>query len=227
MSERPILFSAPMVRAILAGRKTQTRRVVRLPHQNPLGEWKPTTIGGYGVTDSRGHVVAERPAIWHTRTGDTIAAPWETGDTLWVRETCRAHERSDGLDGVVYEADGAFHEIENTIEAGERWSVLYGYRGKRGATVPPIHVPRWASRITLRVESVRVERVQDISDDDAYAEGAAEWADAQDLRHSDGTPAKYPSAHHAFRALWDSINAKRDYGWDANPWVWVVQFARI
>jgi len=218
MSEKPILFSGSMVRAMLAGTKTQTRRVVKLP----------------GL-----------PCVTDAQQADNImrgACPYgHQGDRLWVRETCRAHELTDteaetdawnlmqrmdtetpiyGLDGVVYVADNYFKPIDNTREASDRWGDLNAYRGNRGATVPPIHMPRWASRITLGIVSVRVERVQEISEADAKAEGC------------EPKPGTYTAdfALHgyvaAYRDLWDSLNAKRA-PWSSNPWVWVVEFERV
>lgn len=160
---------------------------------------------------------------------------------LWVRETCRAHEITDreadndtfrlgfeqppyGLDGVIYLADGSFRAIENTREASDAWLIMNTYRGKRGATVPPIHMPRWASRILLEIVAVRVERLQDISEADALAEGihagAGEFAGCYWCSPAmSGTTAK-----ECYARLWDGINPG---SWDANPFVWVLEFKRV
>jgi hypothetical protein len=138
-----------------------------------------------------------------------------------VRETCRAEELPDtGLDGVRYEADGAFREIENTFEAGNKWLALstYGGKGVHCRRVPAIHMPRWASRITLEVIAVRVERLQDISEEDAQAEGAE--------LHTEYMPMKVGfNYRQAYGGLWESINGSGS--WDTNPWVWVVEFKRM
>ncbi|TAN06137.1 MAG: hypothetical protein EPN38_09385 [Rhodanobacteraceae bacterium] len=232
--EHPILFSAPMVRAILDGLKTQTRRVVRL---NDAGR------------------VARAGKQWHPDDPDAVlACPFgQPGDRLWVRETCRAEELESGLDGVRYVADRAFMGIKNTQEAEWAWADLNAYRGKGGAVVPAIHMPRWASRITLEVTGVRMERLQDISEADATAEGARAvpwgtwWQGYQDLGDMDlihqeargeappewmiepkrmkDRPWLDRSAVAEFRTLWESINGAGN--WDANPWVWVVEFRRI
>lgn len=162
MKERPILFSGPMVRAILDGRKTQTRRVVK-PRQGMLDDW----------------------------TG--LPCPYgKPGDRLWVRETCY-FEQPHGE--VIYRADPGSEKALDPEFTGLRWR-------------PSIHMPRWASRITLEIVNVRVERLQDIRVDDARAEGVT---------------AKWPV--HGFRNLWQSING---FGsWDANPWVWVVEFRNM
>lgn len=162
----------------------------------------------------------------------------QPGDRLWVRETSRAHELTDkeaeadtfgvierlglevppcGLDGVVYAADNAFREIENSREASERWMKMNAYRGMQGATVPAIHMPRWASRITLEVTGVRVERLQDISEADARAEGC-------DAYLAEESPA-IDQARMDYANLWESINGPGS--WDLNPWVWVVGFKRV
>lgn len=214
LSSRPILFSAPMVQAILAGSKTQTRRVIK--------QW-------FDYEYDEGWPMAEHDGIWQR-----ARCPYgQAGDLLWVRETCRAHEITDeeartdkfgvmerlglemppfGLDGVIYSADGAFREIDNTIAASIAWGELHAYRGKAGATVPPIHMPRWASRITLGVMSVRAQRLQDISERDCCAEGC-------------GSPITRDCKKPKFRDLWESINGAGS--WDVNPWVWAVEFERV
>ena len=216
MTERPILFSAPMVRAILAGTKTQTRRVAKHPLAQNLSYIVDIGKGWFG--DEEGEV--------------QIRCPYgQPGDRLWVRETSRAHELTDkeaeadtfgvierlglevppcGLDGVVYAADNAFREIENSREASERWMKMNAYRGMQGTTVPAIHMPRWASRITLEVTGVRVERLQDISEADAISEG---------------TPFPCGGWVGGYQKLWESIHGPGS--WDLNPWVWVVEFKGV
>lgn len=205
MRERPIIFSAPMVLALLEGLKTQTRRIVKrqpLPFVGPM----PVTLG-------------------------SAFCPYgQPGDRLWVRETCRAHELSDaeaeqdmygvmerrglelppyGLDGVIYAADGSFREIENTQQASNSWTELFHYRGKRGATVPPIHMPRWASRITLEITNVQAQPLQQISERDCCAEGC-------------GSPITRDCKKPKFIALWESIHGEGS--WNFNPWVWAIEF---
>lgn len=221
--EKPILFSAPMVRAILAGTKTQTRRLVKLPlAPNHLGCWEETTVGGEGEFLSDGSPAPLDVAIWHTRTGACVASRVRVGDRLWVREAWRAWERDeDGLDHIWHRADGSKIPIPNTRAAGD--FVV----GKFDRWRPGIHMPRWASRITLEVAEVRVQRLGDISEEDAEAEGV----EAMD-GHLD-EPALYRRAKEMggtatdarvwYAALWDLINAKRA-PWSANPWVWAVSF---
>lgn len=186
MTEHPIIFSAPMVLAILAGRKTQTRRVFQRP-------W-PDTDDVRFDGDTR-EWYSERGA-WHRR------ARWVPGDTLWVKEGWQAAETGAGR-CLVYRADSPQSQATGVHAISDAPTLKW--RSAR-------FMPRQASRITLRVTDVRVERVQDISEADAIAEGvtAPAWG-----------------ARDAFRGLWDSLNAKRGYGWDVNPWVSVTTFERV
>ena len=194
MKERPIIFSAPMVRAILSGAKTQTRRIVKPLHMAT-------------VDAEQFPILAMCP----------YGSP---GGQLWVRETCRAEAIDDeGLCGVRYVADGQFMPIANTREASDRWVQLYWYRGMEGATVPPIHMPRWASRITLEITDVRVERLQDISGMDAKREGVSVPAHIPE----DGADLDY--ARRGFRRLWEEIHGGGS--WEKNPWVWVIKFKKL
>ena len=176
--ERPILFSGPMVRAILEGRKTQTRRVVKLPKDaSPYAELHHIDLLGNAVfTD-----------------GSVVRAFAQAGTRLWVRETWSG----TGMD-VVYKSDDL-----------SSWRQLSPWR-------PSIHMPRWASRITLEVTGVRVERLQDISEEDAKAEGS------KIMNHDD---IGWHSYQRGFQTLWESINGPGS--WDADPWVWVVEFKHI
>lgn len=221
MKEHPILFSGPMIRALLDGRKTQTRRMV-MPMRGLQSKWltvesinkSPRLYMCYTNPDRRFGAQMEHP-----RGGPLgwVECPYgEPGDRLWVRETCRAEELPDGLDGVRYAADKGFVPIVDTQEATDRWIDLNAYRGQKGSVVPAIHMPRWASRITLEVTGVRVERLNDITDADAEAEG---WPGFTDDNGMDSMA--------WYSDLWDSLNAARGYEWDVNPWVWVMEFRRI
>lgn len=238
MKERPILFSARLVRAILDGRKTQTRRVIRPTVRRANG------VGVYSE-DERGVV-----EVVNTFDGEPIDAPeiscpyGEPGDRLWVRETWAHYQtvnhvqRSDGRafdevsDGLAgYRADG--HEtiqdfrdhvrltsgcdLQDVLINGNRWR-------------PSIHMPRWASRITLEVTEVRVERLQAIDEEDARAEGVTCWVcDRPVLQSNQDACACFHGgdARVSFCELWDDINARRGFGWASNPWVWVISFRRL
>ncbi|AOJ74366.1 MULTISPECIES: hypothetical protein [Burkholderia cepacia complex] len=233
MTERPILFSGPMVRAILEGRKTQTRRIIKLPHNNPLGAWEPTTAGGGSVKYAGGTPAPELAAIWHTRTGDCYVCPHgDVGDRLWVRETHEVRrigtETFEGARptrryaGIAYQADDGRAEVDIDLDTFQALDA----KGSRGWT-PSIHMPRWASRITLEIRGVRAERLQSISEADAIAEGidrtAAGFWSTYDQSDTNGTY----SPRLSYQCLWDGINAARGHGWDANPWVWVVEFRKV
>lgn len=218
MKERPILFSGPMVRAILEGRKTQTRRVMKnVPSWDHFGkdimDWGLSGIHqcGYGEDDQlegtdRWYLDVQTDVDDHSRR--VIRCPYgQPGDRLWVRETW-------GTGGYfpypyAYRADGV--EYPN-----ERWN-------------PSIHMPRAACRLVLEITDVRVERLQAISEADIYAEGAIteEWLEWREDVASIGKPegSTIERERDVWRRLWSSINGQAS--WDANPWVWVVGFRRI
>jgi hypothetical protein len=187
VTEHPILFKGEMVRAILEGRKTQTRRVVK----------NLDLMQGLGSNDQPGF--EDESGDWHkTAERCPYGSP---GDRLWVRETFSIDSRSQA---VFYRAS---HE-------GEPYDSLHGkWR-------PSIFMPRSESRLDLEVLEVQVQRVQDISEADAQAEGAS-------LAHLDDLGQTWQSYKRGFEALWDSINEPRGLGWQVNPWVWVVKFRRI
>ena len=221
MKEHPILFSAPMVRAIIEGRKTQTRRVVTVPWFKgkrvvPYSPYCEVFDGKlFYDTEYDGFVEAEK-----------FCPYGQPGDRLWVREkfqplfaSADETEDRDYKTGKGYKisypaTDGIqeFHDIE---------------RGLSHRCWPSIHMPRWASRITLEITDVQVEREQDISEGDAEAEGATTMmVDSGGVR-SDGLGIDVPCYVDGFASLWDSINSARGLGWDTNPWVWVISFKRV
>ena len=197
MKERPILFSAPMVRAILSGRKTQTRREVKR-----CGLWEST--GGQGM----------RPI--------PIACPHgRPGDRLWVRETWQYApvKYCDCPQGS--EAQPCDDWIEGIGCRSNRTEVIYREDEATAAKWrSPIHMPRWASRITLEITDIRVERLQEISYADAMAEGV-EFGNITDPL----TGEIDRDATEAFEVLWESIHGSGS--WDMNPYVWVIEFRRV
>lgn len=214
MTDRPILFSAPMVRAILADRKTQTRRVMRTNHvgYRSFLRWDGRPHTRAMMACSNGDPGRPESSVFCE--DNRIGVP---GDRLWVRETWSPW--SDVVDCdeaaklrdaraqmpwacVLYGADRAWSNSQPSDNGG-RWR-------------PSIHMPRWASRLTLDVVSVRVERLQAITEEDARAEGVA--VDPAAL-------ASGATHRQAFADLWDSLNAKRA-PWASDPWVWRVEFRR-
>ena len=204
MKERPIIFSTDMVKAILEGRKTQTRRVIK---PQPPRHWSiPPARFFQGHFNEWGAKVSV----------DSIKCPYgQAGDRLWVRETWATEwEFNDYKPSLLPK--------RNPSDAVPFVPIAYtdtdwdGYRV--GRTRPSIFMPRWASRITLEITEVRVERLQEITEDDAEAEGCVTpyWGD---LAHQDLIG--------QFQNLWDSLNAKRGYSWKSNPWVWVIGFKPV
>lgn len=198
MGERPILFSSAMVRAILADAKTQTRRVVKLPRWAEPGTLEEGADGVLAVARVSGCLA-------------DVSCPYGApGDDLWVRETWARRVDVD----PEKDAEKARHYLRFAADSDDLNSEWHDY-GERWR--PSIHMPRWASRITLRVTSVRVERLHAISEDDARAEGAPKA-----FTVSDGGD----SSHRAgFRNLWRELHGAES--WDANPWVWALGFDRV
>jgi hypothetical protein len=221
MVEHPILFNSEMVKAVLSGTKRQTRRVIKpQPKFNRMGLTNASF--GRGIGNQWGFPYAS-PERWYK-------CPYGLeGQRLWVRETfwIPPGERISKSQ-IVFRADKPNFMEGRTIN--KITSHHYKWR-------PSIFMPRWASRITLQVDSVRVERVQDIREADAMAEGIREVTKDGVVKkycvydHSDysSTPWRDMPRNpvHTFMQLWDSINDKRGYSWASNPWVWVVDFHRV
>jgi len=234
MKERPILFSGPMVRAILAGTKTQTRRIVKDTSQlhgliHPAV--KAITHRGEGWY---GFDASERVKTQYITTFPlhTIRCPYGVpGDRLWIKETWKVASNLDEFtptqlgEGLAGRADIRYLADPDT--------------DLNGKTRVSIHMPRWASRLNLDITGIRIERLQEISEADAKAEGIegvkavddrriTVWRDYQTkcgfLNQTDPAT-KGPIA--SYRTLWDSINEERGFGWEKNPWVWVVEFKRL
>lgn len=202
MRERPIIMRGWEVRAILAGQKTMIRRVVRIPPRKLC----PVSAQFSGVKNGVAMFICGTDgALVRCQLG-------QPGDRLWVRETWQAIDGNERARRILTEPDPSRGWIEYaaTVPKGHepppRWR-------------PSIHMPRWASRITLEITDVRVERLQDISGMDAKREGVSVPAH---LPH-DGADLDY--ARREYRRLWQSINGPGS--WDANPWVWVIEFKKL
>jgi hypothetical protein len=249
MIDHPIIFSAPMVQALLAGRKTMTRRILNLPkktfsggpiyERKDMGGWEPTTSGGGGcfTIGKNGERIPapERIAIWHKTTGVCMETPIQPGDRLWVRENWRTFVSLDDVKprdlwapgcgrggGVRFEADAGGLSI---TKDGEHFYGVRDTDAPFGKQRPSIFLPRWASRLTLIVQSVKVERLQDISEADADAEGFA--GDFPHVLFPELFPDKAGALTipECFGRLWNSINGPD--AWAANPWVAAIGFRVI
>lgn len=211
MSERGIIFGPDMVNAIREGRKTQTRRIIR--------------CGFVGGPEHRGNgrePELSDPHFWDTgfenpETGEAMAlselgSPFHRAEVAWVRETWAAGPGYDGL------RPSDIPE-EQYILRWYRADTAHGLPKMRGRWRSSIHMPRWISRIDLRILSVRPERLQQISEADAEAEGITKFYDDPnrvDRRH--------PKFREGFHTAWDDIHKKRGRGWASDPWVWRIEF---
>lgn len=218
MKERPIIMSYDSVRAILDGRKSMTRRVVKPRYRD----------------DEFGFNVCSCPAtneVWVEKADEEggdfeegtrfVPCPYgQVGDRLWVRESWASlgfHEDNVPIH-VLKDNNGIEHDVVYSAECpdfewlDENGSCEYNKNGTQASHwKSPMFMPRWASRITLEITAIRVERLQDITEDDAIKEGF----------HNYGTEV---DTLDAFCEAWQSLNAKRGYPWESNPWVWVVSF---
>ena len=214
-NEKPVIFNSEMGRAILNGRKTQTRRIAKLPK-----EWHT----GVGAFKNNPH--GDEVFIIHGDCGTkTMYCPYgRVGDGLWVRETWRCTGGGD-LRNIVYKAEGDSPMSFCGVDDGRKgilhvpephwaeWDRLV-YKTNRGCNWrSPIHMYKWAARLWLEITGIRVERVQEMTTEDAWAEGVEGIEPIDALSE--------------FAYLWDSINAKRGYSCAKNPWVWVIEFRKV
>lgn len=242
MKERPILFSGPMVRAILSGQKTVTRRAIRHQPDVPVTDaiprreypHGPATIDWYW-RPKHGHLNGVPSHGW-----DFKCPYGQPGDRLWVRETWGviSHSWDEHGDMVSWEPDRPATPIREMPFGNGYYSghAIYAADGPmewagdedgggepRSAWKPSIHMPRAACRIPLEITDVRIERLQDISYQQAMAEGIGHAGDGlfhvEDSRHLAADPRE------SFASLWSSINGEES--WNANPWVWAVEFKRV
>ena len=209
---KPILFNTEMVKAILDGRKTQTRRILKLPKwieeiDHNSGRFWVNGGNGYDTGES---APQELETIWHI-------SPYHVGDILYVRETWRmtdplgSYEYMDKSALVQYKAGGEQRiSIFSDSKLGKRWH-------------PSIHMPKEAARIFLRVTDVRVEQLRSMNVNDFWREGTPTIYGAK-------TAIELVNVHaEKFKTIWDSTVPKKDldrFGWAANPWVWVIEFER-
>lgn len=251
MRERPILFSGPMVRAIIEGRKTQTRRLVKPQPSFPFGVKQIVRVLDPWHNDALARTPAEgmgntgpRLHKWHCEdyAGNLVSAidikcPYGSpGDRLWVREKWRSAWHEDLFASVQYAADSSYRKPEfDDEDEGHRFAYMCEVcNGDKEPWRSPLHMWREMSRITLEVTAVRVEQLHEISEADAIAEGVQTERDhyggdvplkvhgSVAWHRYDGAACAAVSAVESYRTLWESINGKG--AWDENPWVWVVEF---
>lgn len=203
MKERPIIFSAEMVKAVLSGRKKQTRRVI-----------KPVPVTSDGM-------LAREVPVWLYPKEFVKYCPYgQVGDRLWVKQAFALNYKGQVLTKAEKEYVSEMLDItEQTKSLDIKWT-------------PSIFMPRKLSFLTLEITEVRVERVQEISEEDAIAEGVEykttnEHAYLRVLSQGKANRGNWPTPQESFGNLWDSFNAKRGYGWEVNPWVWVVSFKKL
>ena len=211
--ERPILFSGPMIRAILEPQKTQTRRIVKRQRDMEFDVNDPT-YGPYWLsyaTEADGEDAKVR-------------CPYgKPTERLWVRETHR-YWFPDWIDPPAYPCRCRYKADNSLVELAVEWEEDLQFSTPKDVGLdvestkwrPSIFMPRWASRILLEITAIRVERLQSISGPDCWAEGIA---------YAGWDPERYGSVVECYRDLWESINGPRS--WAANPWVWVVEFQRV
>lgn len=223
MTERPILFSAPMVKAILAGRKTVTRRVAKPQPPDWVTEFGYSIFTAPGMISGRGNHPEHGPAE------ASLKRRWEKGDRLWVRETWGLRRHYDVTDWLR-------DSMKDRKVAASEWALDYcaDWDTHQEACFwrPSIFMPRWASRITLEVIGVTVERLQEITEEQAKAEGVTPLGPSlgADQRIAGEDRGRTQGTHPytlAYAVLWDELNADRGFGWVTNPWVWSIGFRRL
>jgi len=236
VKERPILFSADMVVALLTERKRQTRRIVKpqptLPYMIPLEHHDGTP----------GAVFSPEPSLRDGLQIETRYCPYgKPGDRLWVRETWGSATATDAAVCIAYRADNAvYHTLHENGGEGDAVAVDWSSRPDCDWCIkepgfrwtPSIFMPRWASRITLEITRVRLELVQDISRDDAEAEGvwvATERDDSivEAAMRMYGKSGRPVGPIDYFAVIWSQLNGKRGFNWYENPFVWALDFKRV
>lgn len=195
--EKPIIFNTEMVQAILDDRKKMTRRVIKPQPKHKIGLC-PYTETGWANTDAKDKCTCK-----------AIKLPYQVGDILWVREKFNDTETNT----VLYAADKDF------IDKGCKEVDGYLFMEDEIKWKPSIHMPKSLARIWLKVTDVRVERLQEILCEDMKKEGC--------IPHNIKGGQWQQWQQEYFKPLWDSLNTKRGYGWDINPWVWVIEFERV
>lgn len=230
MKERGMIFNGEMVRALLSGRKTQTRRRMKVQPSEGFTPMNMALEPDYkarwytpGIVDKEGYLQpASKEVFGVANENEGYSCPFgAVGDRIWVREAFRVHSRATDVATLVYKASERNSWTEQTHRVPvavcnkpatpEKWT-------------PSLHMPRWASRILLEITDVRVERLNSISQEDAQAEGLelTGWRPTYSDPDSGG---EVITPYDNFAELWSSIYG--DESWQANPWVWVIEFKRV
>ncbi|MFT1010982.1 hypothetical protein [Enterobacter hormaechei] len=214
MKERGMIFNGEMVRAIIDGRKIQTRRIMKPQPANDIARGTFPNTEAYGLVSTMKH-----------KFGSTTAhlCPFgQPGVRIWVRETFRVHSRATDVATLVYKSSERQSWTEQThrvpVSVCNKPAVIEKW-------TPSIHMPRWASRILLEITDVRVERLNSISEEEARSEGVGRLREGFWKNYQPGWTQHQISARGSFATLWDSIYGSGE--WDRNPWVWVITFKCI
>jgi len=215
VTERPILMSGPLVRSTLKDRKTQTRRLLRVQPDR----WE--------AARDESAIVACPDGVWVLTVGGVVRqslgkCPYGApGDRLWVRETWALVQRGDcAPGGWPYDPYRLYRATDDEPDLPD-WALAEPFRWR-----PSIHMPRWASRLTLEVTGVRVERLRAITQADAVAEGMPDSRDLWCMPASSLSDTSLAGPRAAFATVWDSLKPKPGAAWADNPWVWVIEFRR-
>ncbi|WP_150542705.1 hypothetical protein [Clostridium perfringens] len=211
---KPILFSTAMVRAIIDGEKTCTRRIIK---KEIPGGYKPLGFVLYPTDDKElGNLVfgGKGANVYYAK------PPYKAGDILYVRETWTNTLTPDGNVGFAYKADG---EPKNFLWWGN------AKKGKWEVWMPSIHMPKEAARIFLKVTSVRAERLKDITEQGCFNEGISSTSFYDEAEHIQiaGIGLNDSLERAAFSLLWNSTVKEEKYSWEGNPWVWVIEFEKV
>lgn len=235
MSVKPILFNTDMVKVILDGRKSCTRRCVKYKYSNTEMKIRTDKYGTRIVEiqkDIEGETFGKNPdgSTWHKLLGYIEPkAPYKKGDILYVRETWQYLYELDGNEQVIEDTGKYYYAATDTIPFNT-YVDENGVRHDHAPWRPSIHMPKEAARIFLRVTNVRVERLQEMKDEDCEKEGLENFCKKCSTLFSEcDTCLNDGGIKEDFKELWDSTIKKSDlatYGWDANPWVWVIEFER-
>ena len=228
MKEHPIIFSTPMVQAILEGRKTVTRRVITYREGRVTKALSTALMFMHASNDDGGRRLFDFGPRLGLITKSIVCPYGRAGDTLWVRHqhwedvplamnSANLHMWDEFTRCVRWPTGEVILDCEPDLL--DRWTKQFptGWRKK-----PSIHMPRWAARLFLTVKSVRAERLQEITEEDVIAEGVKCRCD---VGQSEYDCCDLSAIDH-FSSLWDTINAKRGYPWESNPWVWRIEFER-